>query len=155
MSVAEVLRRAPLFQGFSDTGLLIFASISLERSASAGAVLVEEDAPSESLLIVCTGSVRLVHRGPDGDQDLGSLTAGGHLGALALLAPGPSLVGAVAATDVELLELRARDFARLQPQKPQACLKLALAIAADVARAASDARGPLREALRRAAGTRS
>jgi CRP-like cAMP-binding protein len=150
MSVAEALRRAPLFQGFSDTGLLIFASIALERSAHAGAVLVHEDAASESLFLIRSGSVRLVQRGPGGDEDLGTLTEGRHLGALALLAPGPSLVGAVAATDVELIELRARDFARLQPQKPQACLKLALAIAADVARAAADAREPLRDALRRA-----
>jgi len=154
MSVPESLRRAPLFQGFSDTGLLIFASIALERSAPAGAVIVQEDAPSESLFIVRSGVVRLVQRDPGGDQDLGTLSAGRHLGALALLAPGPSLVAALAATDVELIELRARDFARLQPQKPQACLKLALAIASDLARAAADARGPLRDALRRA-GARS
>ncbi|HET7753859.1 MAG TPA: cyclic nucleotide-binding domain-containing protein [Anaeromyxobacteraceae bacterium] len=153
MSVAEALRRAPLFRGFSDTGLLIFASIALERTAPAGTVLVQEDAATESLFLVRSGSVRLVQRGPDGDQDLGTLGPGAHLGALALLAPGPSLVGAIAATDAELIELRSRDFARLQPQKPQACLKLALAIAADLARTAAEARGPLRDALRRAART--
>jgi len=151
MSLAEALRHAPLFQGFSDTGLAIFASIALERSAPAGAVLLQEDAASESLFLVRSGAVRLVHRGAAGEHDLGTLGAGAHFGALALLAPGPSLLGAVAASDVELVELRARDFARLQPQKPQACLKLALAIAADVMRAAAEARGPLRDALRRAA----
>jgi CRP-like cAMP-binding protein len=153
MSVAEALRRAPLFKGFSDTGLLIFGSIALERSAAAGAVLLEEDAASESLFLVRSGSVRLVQRGPSGEEALGTLGPGAHFGALALLAPGPTLVGAVAETDVELIELRARDFARLQPQKPQACLKLALAIAADVVRAAAAARAPLRDALRRAVRT--
>lgn len=150
MSIAEALRRAPLFQGFSDTGLAIFASIALERSAPAGAVIVREDAPSESLFLIRSGTVRLVQRGNAGDHDLGTLSAGGHLGSLALLAPGPSLVSAVAATDAELIELRARDFGRLQPQKPQACLKLALAIAADLARTAAEARAPLRDAVRRA-----
>jgi CRP/FNR family cyclic AMP-dependent transcriptional regulator len=43
-------------------------------------------------------------------------------------------VSAVAETPCELVEITQRDFYRLQPQKPQACLKLALAIAADLAR---------------------
>ena len=43
------------------------------------------------------------------------------------------LVSAVAATACEVLEITQRDFVRLQPQKPQACLKLALAIAQDLA----------------------
>ncbi len=40
----------------------------------------------------------------------------------------------MAATPCEVLELANRDFVRLQPEKPQACLKLALAIADDLAR---------------------
>ena len=54
-------------------------------------------------------------------------------------------VSAVAATQCEVIEINQRDFARLQPQKPQACLKLALAIAADVAAKVAENRELLRE----------
>jgi hypothetical protein len=61
-------------------------------------------------------------------------------------------VSAVAATPCQVLELTQRDFVRLQPQKPQACLKLALAIGADVAARASESRELLRDlALRKPA----
>ena len=54
------------------------------------------------------------------------------------------LVSAVAETPCELVEITQRDFYRLQPQKPQACLKLALAIAADLARKLAEGRDALR-----------
>ena len=78
---------------------------------------------------------------------------GEHLGELALLGQGVRLVSAVAATPCEVLEITQRDFARLQPQKPQACLKLALAIAQDLAQRVAENRELLRElAARKPAG---
>jgi hypothetical protein len=50
----------------------------------------------------------------------------------------------VAETPCELVEITQRDYYRLQPQKPQACLKLALAIASDLARKLAEGREPLR-----------
>jgi hypothetical protein len=47
-------------------------------------------------------------------------------------------------TACEVVELTQRDFNRLQPQKPQACLKLALAIAADLALKLAEGRDALR-----------
>jgi hypothetical protein len=44
-----------------------------------------------------------------------------------------------------VVELGHRDFTRLQPQKPQACLKLALAIAADLATRVGEVRELVRE----------
>jgi CRP/FNR family cyclic AMP-dependent transcriptional regulator len=41
------------------------------------------------------------------------------------------------------VEISQRDFQRLQPQKPQACLKLAVAIAADLARKLAENRDAL------------
>jgi len=49
-----------------------------------------------------------------------------------------------------VLELAGRDFVRLQPEKPQACLKLALAIAGDLAARVAESR----EALQRLPGLR-
>ena len=76
---------------------------------------------------------------------LAILGAGEHLGAVALLGKSVRLVSAVAATACEVVEITQRDFVRLQPQKPQACLKLALAIAADLAAKVAENRDTLRE----------
>lgn len=145
MTALEALQRAPLFKDFTETGLKIFAAIAQEKAIPAGSPIFVENMVGESLFIVKSGTVRLTQKTADGERDLGVVGAGEHLGELALLAKSVRLVSAVAATQCEVLELSQRDFARLQPQKPQACLKLALAIAADVVARVSETRDLLRE----------
>ncbi len=145
MTAVEALQQAPLFKDFTETGLRIFASVAQEKAIPAGAPLFVEDMVGESLVIVKSGTVRITQKIGDAERELAVLGAGEHLGELALLGKSIRLVSAVAATRCEVLEISQRDFARLQPQKPQACLKLALAIAADVAAKAADAREMLRE----------
>ncbi|BDG07266.1 cyclic nucleotide-binding domain-containing protein [Anaeromyxobacter paludicola] len=149
MTVLESLRRCLLFKDFTDTGLQIFAAVARERAVPAGTPLFVEGMVGESLFIVRSGTVRLAHKVSGAERPLGTAGAGDHLGALSLLAPSHRACSAVAESACELLELQQADFARLGPQKPQACLKLALAIAADLARRMADAREPLREALER------
>ncbi len=145
MTAEEALARAPLFKDFTPTGLKIFATIAQEKTIPAGSPIFVENMVGESLFIVKSGTVRIVQRVGDGEKELAVLGAGEHLGAVALLGRSVRLVSAVAATPCEVLELTQRDFARLQPQKPQACLKLALAIAADLAVKVADNRDALRE----------
>lgn len=152
MSAVEVLQRSALFKEFSETGLKIFAAVALEKSFPAGAPLFVENMLGDSLFIVKSGTVRLTLKTVEGEREVGTVGAGEHLGALALLGKSVRLVSAVAASPCEVLELTQRDFVRLQPQKPQACLKLALAIGADVAARASENRELLRDlALRKPA----
>ena len=145
MTVVEALQKAPLVREFTETGLKIFATIALEKVVPAGSPLFVENMVGESLFIVKTGSVRITQKTADGERELGTAGPGDHLGELALLGKGVRLVSAVAATACEVLEISQRDFARLQPQKPQACLKLALAIAQDLAQRVADNRELLRE----------
>lgn len=133
MGAQAILKRAPLFSSLSDAGLAIFATIAAEKRVPSGTPIFVEGMVGESLIVVASGRVRLLQRGAEGERALGAAEAGDHLGALALLAPSTRLVTAVADGDCVVLELHQRDFTRLQPLKPQACLKLALAIAADVA----------------------
>lgn len=133
MTALEALQRSSLFKEFTETGLRIFASIALEKTVPAGTPLFAEAMAGESLFILKSGTVRITQKGEKAERELAVLGPGEHLGALALLAKSTRLVSAVAATDCEVVELTQRDFARLQPEKPQACLKLALAIAADLA----------------------
>ena len=145
MTVLEALQRAPLFKDFTETGLKIFAAIAQEKAIPAGSPIFVENMLGESLFIVKSGTVRLTQKTADGERELGFAGAGEPLGALALLARSVRLVSAVAATQCEVLEFSQRDFARLQPQKPQACLKLALAIAADFAAKVAETRDLVRE----------
>jgi CRP-like cAMP-binding protein len=144
MTVIEALQKSTLFREFSETGLKIFAAIATEKSIPAGAPLFAENMVGESMFIVKSGTVRIVSRDSGNDRALAILGAGEHLGELALLARSVRLVSAVAETPCELVEISQRDFYRLQPQKPQACLKLALAIAADLARKMAEGRDALR-----------
>ncbi len=145
MTAVEALQRTPLFKDFTDTGLKIFAAIAQEKTVPAGSPLFVENMVGESLFIVKSGTVRISQKTPDGERDLGVVGAGEHLGELALLAKSVRLVSAVAVTRCEVVEIAQRDFVRLQPQKPQACLKLALAIVADVAAKVADSRDLVRE----------
>ena len=145
MTAVEALARAPLFKDFTETGLQIFAAIAQERAIPAGSPIFVENMVGESLFIVKSGTVRITQRSGEGDKELAVLGSGEHLGAMSLLGKSVRLVSAVAATPCEVLEIAQRDFTRLQPQKPQACLKLALAIGADLTVNVTENRDALRE----------
>jgi CRP-like cAMP-binding protein len=153
VTAQAVLQRCTLFKDFTETGLKIFAAIALVKTVTAGTPLFVENMVGESLFILKSGSVRITQRDGKGERELAMLGPGEHLGQLALLAHSTRLVSAVAATDCEVVELTQRDFVKLQPVKPQACLKLALAIAADLAARVGETREHLRElGPRKAAG---
>jgi CRP/FNR family cyclic AMP-dependent transcriptional regulator len=144
MTPADVLRKCTLFRDFSETGINIFATVASEKSVPAGAPIFAENMVGESMFIVKSGSVRIAIREGQAERTLAVLGPGEHVGELALLVRSVRLVSAVAESPCELVELAQRDFYRLQPQKPQACLKLALAIAADLARKLAEGREELR-----------
>jgi len=148
----EALGASPLFAEFTDTGKRIFATIAQEKRVPAGAPIFVENMVGESLFVVVAGGVRLSQKRPEGEREAGQVGAGEALGELAVLAPTVRLVSAVAAVDTQVLEISQRDFLALAPQKPQACLKLATAVAALLARRMGDSRDLLREALARVAG---
>jgi CRP-like cAMP-binding protein len=145
MTIIEALQGCALFKEFSETGIRIFAAIAVEKTVDAGAPLFAEGMAGEALFIIRSGQVRITQKDAAGERELALLGPGEHLGALGLLARSTRLVSAVAANQCEIVELTQRDFARLQPQKPQACLKLALAIAAELAGRVGENRELLKE----------
>jgi CRP-like cAMP-binding protein len=133
VTTQEAIERCALFKGFTEVGIRLFAAIAQEKAFPAGTALFAESTVGESLFIIKSGTVRVTSRADGTERDLAVLGPGEHLGELGLLAKTVRLVSAVAATQCEVVELQNRDFVRLQPEKPQACLKLAVAIAADLA----------------------
>ena len=145
MTAIEALQACSLFREFTETGIRIFAAIAVEKTVEAGAPLFAEGMAGESLFILRSGQVRVTQKDAKGERELALLGPGEHLGALGLLAKSTRLVSAVAAGPCQVVELTQRDFAKLQPQKPQACLKLSLAIAAEVAGRSAENRELLRD----------
>jgi CRP-like cAMP-binding protein len=140
-----VLRGSLLLREFSDVGVRILADACEERAVGRGTYAFRAGEPSTGLCFIGRGTLQMQVR--EGGQPLGDLKAGDTLGNFALLAGGEHLLSAWAATDVELAVLEREAFETLRKQKPQASLKLMLALAQDFGERLRDAGGPLREFL--------
>ena len=139
------LRGSLLLREFSDVGVRILAEACEERSVGRGTYAFRAGEPSTALCFIGRGTLQLQVR--EGGQALGELKTGDTLGNLALLGGGDHLLSACAVTDVELAVLEREAFESLRKQKPQASLKLLLALAQDFGDRVRDAGGPLREFL--------
>ena len=148
MSNASVLKSCSLFRGFSDAGLAMMEKIARERSIPAGSPIFVESMVGESLFVIKAGVVELSLKAVSGkDVKLDRLAPGETFGELGLLIGGHRMVTATAGTACELIEINRRDFAKLQKQKPQACLKLMLAIVDQVGKRLTASREHLRPLL--------
>ncbi len=129
MDAAAVLRSSALFQGFTDTGIAILAGICTRRSYPQGTPLFAENMVSDSLLVVADGKVALTTKDAHGHElALGELGTGDWLGELSLISPGQRQCTATATSAVNAYEIRQADFQKLMTTKPQACIKLLMAI---------------------------
>lgn len=129
MGDIETLKACNLFRGFSEAGLTLIAKIVRARSIPAGTPIFVENMVAESMFIIRMGVVHLSIKNASGqDVVLDKLTTGEAFGELSLIIGGHRMITATAGTDCELLEIPRRDFAKLQKQKPQACLKLMISI---------------------------
>jgi len=149
MTKIEALQRSPLFKDFTETGLKIFAELAQAKAIPAGSPIFVENMVGESLFVVVSGAVKITQKTPEGEKELATVGPGDHLGELALLGKSVRLVSAVAATQCEVLEIAHRDYFRKASEKPAACLKLALAIAAGLAAKVAENRDRVRELLTR------
>ena len=139
------LRGSLLLREFSDVGVRILAEACEERSVGRGTYAFRAGEQSTALCFIGRGTLQLQIR--EGGQALGEVKSGDTLGNFALLAEGEHLLSAWAVSDVELAVLERAAFENLRKQKPQATLKLLLALAQDFGERLRDASGPLREFL--------
>jgi len=125
----QTLKASPLFRGFTEPGLITFSKIARERTIPRGTPIFVENMVAESLFILKSGVVHVNLRQAEGQERvLDKLAPGDSFGELSLLVGGHRMVSAMAETDCEIVEITRRDFAALQKQKPQACIKLMLNI---------------------------
>jgi HEAT repeat protein len=95
-----LLRRVPLFEGLDPEDLQRIAMTAVEHVYPAGDVLVHEGDPSESLVVIVEGSVRVVHVEADGSERLiRRYGSGDHIGELAALREAPRAATVIAEGD--------------------------------------------------------
>jgi CRP-like cAMP-binding protein len=129
MDAAKALRESALFEGFTETGLNIIAGICASRSYPVGTPLFVENMVADSLLVIADGRVSLNTKGRAQEEVfVGELGPGDWLGELSLISTSQRLCTASAVTLVQVFEIRQADFHKLMGLKPQACMKLLMAI---------------------------
>lgn len=129
MGKTDIMRQCDLFSGFTDVGLTIIASIAEEKRLRAGTPIFVEGMVGESLYILESGEVSVIMRDESGsEREVAEIRPFEAFGELALLGGGTRLTSAKTRSDSVLLEIQLKDFSRLQRKKPQACLKLLMAI---------------------------
>jgi len=119
MSVAQFLRRVPLFSQLAETELARLADVSRERSYPKNSVILFEDDPGDALYMVVAGQVKVVLIGEDGREVILSvLQEGDFFGEMALLDDQPRSAHVIAMQDSNLLVLRREDFQRKLEETP-------------------------------------
>ncbi len=150
----ELLKQSSLFKDFTPVGLQIFSKVAQPKIVLAGSKLFAEGAPAEALYLLVEGRIQVLVKNAEGKEvPVASLGPGDNLSEMALLSPDKPvahIASAVAETDAKLLEISKADFVKLSGEKPQACLKLSMAMSQDFGAKALDARDALRLAVARA-----
>ena len=128
--IVETLRQAALLRNFTDTGLLILASVAESKVLPPGTPLFVDNMLGDAMYFIADGRLRISVRGPDGrEHALTYLDPGQSVGEAALLRQGPRFCSATAEVETTVVEISRKDVAQLQKTKPQACLKLLMNIA--------------------------
>jgi CRP/FNR family transcriptional regulator, cyclic AMP receptor protein len=146
---ALALSKCALFKDFSETGLAILSSIAALKALPAGAPLFVEGMAADAFFVIKSGAVKITAKGENGGETMiGLLGVGQALGQLSLIGTaGTRLSTATAEGAAEVIEIRQSDFVKLQAQKPQACLKLMMAVATQIGEYLNENKDLLRAAI--------
>ena len=154
MEKFDILKSCKIFAGFPDDVVAGCAESFEVRDFETGGDVYAQGGRGASFYVIGQGMVRIVVTGSDGaETTLGSLVQGEHFGGISLLRAGAHLVTARADSTTEILELTQQRFLQLQKERPQAAMKLLIAIVMDFTRLARENEGFFRDVIAaRAAG---
>jgi NTE family protein len=142
MRTAFLLRHAPILADLEDELLERVAGEVSQVAVPAGAWIMREGDPADSMFIVREGRIEVLHEGSP-ETLLRVLRRGDVLGELALLREGRRTASARALRDTELLKLGRAAFQRLIEQVPGFALGLTRGLGDQLAAR----RGPLASAI--------
>jgi CRP-like cAMP-binding protein len=114
----EILASVDLFSRLSEEQRQEIAAATEIRTFGRGEAIVRQEAPGESMFIVCSGTVAVVLE--PGHREVATIEKGGYFGEMSLLSGEPRSATVVARGDVSVLELDAALFRRLAAVDPKA-----------------------------------
>jgi small-conductance mechanosensitive channel/CRP-like cAMP-binding protein len=124
----EIIGSVDLFSRLSDAQRTEIAAATEIRTYGNGEAIVRQDAPGQSMFIVCSGAVAVVLE--PGHREVARIEKGGYFGEMSLLSGEPRSATVVARGDASVLELDADLFRKLGAADPQAIEHIGLAAVA-------------------------
>ena len=119
MSVADLLRRVPLFAALDDLALQLVASRCVARAATRGTLLFAAGEVCRGLYIVESGRVRIFRTSPDGREQVLHVEGPGRpIAELPLVDGGVYPASAMTMEEARLVFLARADFERLYRSSP-------------------------------------
>ena len=122
------IRGLSLFDEFTDTELEAFADLTDCACYKNGQTVVRQDEAGESMFLIVTGAVKVIHRAESKQLELASLSAGDFFGEIALVDEGPRSADVIAVGDAEMLEISQATIRALAGVYPSASFKLLVAV---------------------------
>ncbi len=127
--VADLLKRVPFIQNFSDEHLKELVRIGGTVSWGAGQIVFLEGAPSDGLYVILAGQVKIYKRDSHGQEvELARLAQGNFFGELALFDGAARSATVVTLEPCEFFVVGREDILRLVGESP----RVALALLADM-----------------------
>jgi len=127
------LGEVPMFRALSKKDLGLVARLAEDYRVPAGQVLVREGRRESQFYLIVDGKAKVMR----GKRTVATLGPGDYFGELALLDPGPRNATVTAQSDMEVLELGAREFGGLLEEVPGIARKLLAGLARRLHRADS------------------
>jgi small-conductance mechanosensitive channel len=121
----RVLAGVDLFSRLNDEQRQQIAAASTMRLYGNGEAIVRQDAPGQSMFIICSGRVAVVLE--PGNREVAAIEKGGYFGEMSLLTGDPRSASVVARGDTVVLELDADVFRALGAADPQAIEQIGIA----------------------------
>ena len=126
----EMLRKAVLFENFTDSELEQVANAVAERWVSATHFVFREGDLGDSLFLIQSGEVEILKQNSDGlEVRVSILQESVHFGEMAFVDRAPRAAGARAVGALKLLEIRFDDLEKIVATQPVIGLKLYHSIA--------------------------
>ena len=119
MNVSDELRGFALFERLAAPELDALAALLRRRTFPADTLLFNKGDPGATMLLICSGEVRIFMRDDNGNEiTFRKLGAGEIIGEFALLDGQPRSASAIVTAPLETLVLQRDDFLRLIQQRP-------------------------------------
>ncbi len=117
-TLRTLFRRVPLFEGVSRTAMGLLMDKVRLRTFAAGAVIIKEGEPGDSLYLIRNGVVKVSKRMEGRERVLAYLRDGTYFGEVALLRNEPRNATITALTKVEVAQMMRDEFQALLREQP-------------------------------------